>query len=470
MNTTTRARTRTPSSPKGLRSGLALGVGTLLVAGSVFGGVLPAMAQEAPHTDAMLKGYARVSASTSIDASASSATLVSSESVRVSDAHIVRVQLNDVDGEPVSGAADRLHIETSAKMVDVTSSAFVEVGIGVYESRLTSDHAGQAILFVVVDTDDVENTLLPGGVIRPVWHADVDLSSSMVEGVGDFAPYQATHTAIVRLRDKNDVHASGLADRIQLVAFDDVKGSLTLGDFTEEYLDGEWVYMAPVWSADAGQFSLGATYTEDGEAHELYGSPFWFWWHEEVDVLKSHAETIGWTQPLGTDHTVIVRLRDGGDQPVSGLADRLSIEAVDDATGLSWGSFTEDIVDGELVYRAPLSSREVGQSIITVVYDDGSGPRNVYGTPIPVWWSAAPTVEEKPGGGDSGAAAGEGADGSETGDASEGATTALPLTDALAQSGLDGALWPVGLAAVGLSAVGAFLVVARRRRTADEEA
>lgn len=461
MNTHTRAHNRTSPSTNRRRSSIAFGIGAVLVAGTVFGGILPATADDG-HEDApviaiqpMVTDIQPMSASVSVAPEKSSATLASAESVRARDAHVVTVHLVDNEGNPASGHAGNLKAAEvpMGEAMSVTASVFTEtLEPGTYEATLASGQPGRARVVVFYDQNHVET-------LFPVWHPDVDLSMSWSEGVGDFAAFGTEHTVIVRLRDKNNLHAAELADQLSLVSLDDTTRSLTVGAFSEAQVDGEDVYVATVASSAAGQFSFRVDYAENGTTHVLGGSPFYFWWHEEVDVLKSHAETWGWQKPLGTDHMVLVRLRNAYDEPVHGLADRIAISAIDDATGLSWGTFTEEVVDGELLYWAPLSSERIGQSIITVTYDAGDGASNIYGTPIPVWWHEGPVTEPTP----------------EPEVVPElpltddsGVVTAAPAADGLALSGAEIAPWAVGGAAALLTAAGAFLLIVRRRQAADQ--
>lgn len=413
MHDSARVSARIRHTPTRSRRGLAAVLGVLLAAVPLLGAALPDTEDDAgTSTVPLIEIHPMIEAPTEPEVPASADSVESSSTAAVvdpssegtwfavasldpsradlADAQIVQIHLADRAGQPVS--VDPSSVRVMPPTPDLLVHPATTSGQpGRYDVEITSGIPGSFPISVAIDAEGGPVAVPVRDVGHVVFTAvdDWNWTMSSAETIGWTVPLGTDHTVVVRLRDRENRHLPGLGDRIRITAIDDATG-MSWSGFAEEWLDGEIVYVAQISSQRAGQSRITVAFDDV----EMQNTPIPVWWHDTVDLRTSHAETIGWTQKLGTEHTVIVRLRDGRHQPVHGLGHSLAIEFLDDRTGLGWdGTFTEQVIDDELVYVAALSSERIGQSIVTVTYKGGA----VAGTPIPVWWhkgSASATTSD----------------------------------------------------------------------------
>ncbi|GAA3589243.1 hypothetical protein GCM10022198_11360 [Klugiella xanthotipulae] len=281
-------------------------------------------------------------------------------------AHTVTVTLADADGNPVSGAAAGLTLDTASAIGTGSLGTFTETATdGTYTATVTSSVAGDKTMTVDYAGDAVSAS---GNAIASFIAGDVDLAavgSGYSVSTGDETVGTGSHTVTVTLVDALDNPVSGRAADLVADTVSDL-GTGTFSAFTE-VAGTPGSYTATVTATVAGVKAI--TVTLSGDDMTLGGNGNATFIAGVVNLATSGTEYTVSTgdETVGTgSHTVTVTLLDSLGNGVPGQAALLVGAAADLGTG-GVSSFTPTADAG--VYEATITSSVAGDKAVTVAFD-----------------------------------------------------------------------------------------------------
>lgn len=292
---------------------------------------------------------------------------IDDDSDRVADGiafHQVTVVLADALGNPVSGAAARLHSAVAGNASGAaTVTAFSESATpGTYHALVRSTAAGAKELTVTFDTASVVGT-----VVANFAAGEVDLGNSgsgFSVSTGDAVVGTGHHTITVALADANGNPVSGQGAALSATA-DASLGSGTITGFAETATAG--TYEATITSSVSGDRTIdvrlsGVIVPVDGNGTASFSAG-------SVDLgdSGSHFSVSEGQVSVGTHaHGITVSLADQYGNPVTGQADQLLATTSDDLGSGVIEAFAESATAG--TYVASITSTVSGGKTVAVTF------------------------------------------------------------------------------------------------------
>ncbi|QIM18278.1 hypothetical protein G7066_05740 [Leucobacter coleopterorum] len=279
--------------------------------------------------------------------------------------HGVTVRLADEFGNPVSGRAADLNATTGDSLGSGSIADFEETGpAGTYTAKVTSTASGNKTIAATLGGDPIT---LGGNNVASFVAGGVDTDSigtRYTVSSGDETAGTGSHTVTVTLADANGNPVSNEADGILSTTLDDL-GAGSISTFTETTTPG--TYTGTITSTVTGDKAITTVFGAAKLTVLLDGNDTATFIPAAVDLgngLSGYFVSPG-SQPVGTgQHTVTVRLADGLNNPVSGLATQLLV-TTNDALGTGGVSaVTETAVPG--TYEATVTSSTAGMKSFVV--------------------------------------------------------------------------------------------------------